>query len=176
MGRGFSGYLGLNDYLIFWIWNHTVRQTYMKLIPQNIHFSVGINVIPRDAKQHGGCSPSTMVKIRFVPCNVRIVEDTLSRRIHHSCSLIEGARNLHAEAHEGAWPAYLSIPGVFCRGLGTSVWNRRFNAILTNRTMHVPYPTIHRSEQKCAHFCSEWCIMGYGTGAKLSHGICPTSR
>ena len=29
----------------------------------------------------------------------------------------------------------------------------------------VPYPTIHDSEQKCAHFCSEWCVVGYGTGA-----------
>ena len=29
----------------------------------------------------------------------------------------------------------------------------------------VPYPTMHHSEQKCAHFCSEWCIVGYGTGA-----------
>ena len=29
----------------------------------------------------------------------------------------------------------------------------------------VSYPTIHHSEQKCAHFCSEWCIVGYGTGA-----------
>ena len=25
----------------------------------------------------------------------------------------------------------------------------------------VPYPTMHQ----CAHFCSEWCIVGYGTGA-----------
>ena len=29
----------------------------------------------------------------------------------------------------------------------------------------VPYPTMHHSEQKCAHFCSEWCIVGYETGA-----------
>ena len=29
----------------------------------------------------------------------------------------------------------------------------------------VPYPTMHHSEQKYAHFCSEWCIVGYGTGA-----------
>ena len=29
----------------------------------------------------------------------------------------------------------------------------------------VPYPTMQHSEQKCAHFCSEWCIVGYGTGA-----------
>ena len=29
----------------------------------------------------------------------------------------------------------------------------------------VPYPTMHQLEQKCAHFCSEWCIVGYVTGA-----------
>ena len=28
-----------------------------------------------------------------------------------------------------------------------------------------PYPTMHHSEQKCSHFCSEWCIVGYGIGA-----------
>ena len=27
------------------------------------------------------------------------------------------------------------------------------------------HPAMHHSEQKCAHFCSEWCIVGYGTGA-----------
>ena len=27
------------------------------------------------------------------------------------------------------------------------------------------YPTIYHSEQKCAHFCSEWRIVGYGRGA-----------
>ena len=29
----------------------------------------------------------------------------------------------------------------------------------------VPYPTILHSEQKCAHFCTEWSIVGYGTDA-----------
>ena len=29
----------------------------------------------------------------------------------------------------------------------------------------VPYPAMHRSEQKCAHLCSECCIVGYGRGA-----------
>ena len=27
-----------------------------------------------------------------------------------------------------------------------------------------PYPTMLHSEQKCAHLCSEWSIVGYGTG------------
>ena len=26
----------------------------------------------------------------------------------------------------------------------------------------VPYSTIHHSEQKCTHFCSEWCAVRYG--------------
>ena len=30
----------------------------------------------------------------------------------------------------------------------------------------MPYPTMLHSEQKCAHFCSEWSIVGYGTGAR----------
>ena len=29
----------------------------------------------------------------------------------------------------------------------------------------VPYPTMHQSEQKCAHFCSECSVVGYRTGA-----------
>ena len=29
----------------------------------------------------------------------------------------------------------------------------------------VPYPTMHHSEQKCEHFCSEWRIVGHETGA-----------
>ena len=29
----------------------------------------------------------------------------------------------------------------------------------------LPNPTMHHSEQKCAHFCSEWHIVKYGTAA-----------
>ena len=29
----------------------------------------------------------------------------------------------------------------------------------------VPYSTMHYSEQTCSHYFSEWCIVGYGTGA-----------
>ena len=29
----------------------------------------------------------------------------------------------------------------------------------------VQHPTTYNSKQKCACFCSGWCIMGYGTGA-----------
>ena len=30
---------------------------------------------------------------------------------------------------------------------------------------HVPHPTLLHTEQKCAHLCSEWSIVGYATGA-----------
>ena len=36
---------------------------------------------------------------------------------------------------------------------------------LTNPTVYLPNPTIHHSGQKCAYLCSEWCIVGCGTGA-----------
>ena len=37
----------------------------------------------------------------------------------------------------------------------------------SHKSHHAPvsYPANHHSEQKCAHFCPEWCVMGYGTGA-----------
>ena len=37
----------------------------------------------------------------------------------------------------------------------------------------VPHTRMFHSEQKCAHFCSEWCILGYGTGA-LGLLYCPS--
>ena len=36
---------------------------------------------------------------------------------------------------------------------------------LKSHNAAVPYPTMLHSEQKCAHFCSEWSLVGYGTGA-----------
>ena len=37
----------------------------------------------------------------------------------------------------------------------------------------VPYPTMHHSGEKCAHFCSEWCIVGYETGKLWDLGDWP---
>ena len=34
-----------------------------------------------------------------------------------------------------------------------------------SRNAPVSYPTMYNSEQKCAHFYSEWSIVGYGAGA-----------
>ena len=39
------------------------------------------------------------------------------------------------------------------------------NQINKSHNALVLYPTMHHSEQKCAYFCSEWCIVGYETSA-----------
>ena len=36
--------------------------------------------------------------------------------------------------------------------------------IRKSQNSSVPYSTMLHSEQKCAHFCSEWSIVGYRTG------------
>ena len=41
----------------------------------------------------------------------------------------------------------------------------KINQFHRSQNVPAPYPTMRNSEQKCAHFCSEWCIVGYGTGA-----------
>ena len=41
----------------------------------------------------------------------------------------------------------------------------RIDQIPISYIVPVPYPTMHHSEQRCAHLCSEWGIVGYGTGA-----------
>ena len=38
----------------------------------------------------------------------------------------------------------------------------RNNLIHKTHNAPLPYPMMHHSEQKCAHFCFEWCIMGSG--------------
>ena len=51
------------------------------------------------------------------------------------------------------------------------VWHFQLEASPAIKQIHkfhnarFPNPTMHNSEQKCAHFCSELCNVGYGTGA-----------
>ena len=45
------------------------------------------------------------------------------------------------------------------------VYHRVIDQIRKSHNAPVPYPKIHNSEQKCTHFRSEWCIVGYGTCA-----------
>ena len=51
----------------------------------------------------------------------------------------------------------------------SSSWTRPIpiDQFYKSQNAPVPYPTTLHLEQKCAHFCSEWSIMGYGTGAFL---------
>ena len=46
-------------------------------------------------------------------------------------------------------------------GLGASITE----LIKQSQNAPVPYPTMPHSEQKCAHFCSEWNVVRYVTGA-----------
>ena len=67
---------------------------------------------------------------------------------------------LHSKKSSALWRP-------FCSGLNelthnSSLWSIDLHKI-HNAT--VSYPTMHHSEQKCAHFCSEWCIVRYGTDA-----------
>ena len=44
-------------------------------------------------------------------------------------------------------------------------WFIPMNKSNLSHSAPVLYPTTHHSEQKYAHFCSEWCILVYRTGA-----------
>ena len=46
---------------------------------------------------------------------------------------------------------------MYCWGFG--------DLLLKSQNAPVAYPTMLHSEQKCAHFCPEWSIVGYATGA-----------
>ena len=48
----------------------------------------------------------------------------------------------------------------YCVGLGHET-REQFHKF---HNAPVSYSTMHHSEQSCAHFCSEWCIVGYGIG------------
>ena len=52
---------------------------------------------------------------------------------------------------------------VHCRPNSDTV--KAIDLILKSHNAPVLYPTVFHSEQKCAHFYSEWSIVGYGTGA-----------
>ena len=46
-------------------------------------------------------------------------------------------------------------------GLVTHINLRKTGQFRKSQNAPVPYPTMLYSEQKCAHFCSEWSIVGY---------------
>ena len=57
------------------------------------------------------------------------------------------------------------------RNVHISVLNGVLCDINKSHNTPVPYPTMDHSEQKYAHFCSEWCIVGYGAGALWVHAL-----
>ena len=66
----------------------------------------------------------------------------------------------------------MSLPGIWeamplmCRPcIYTPTWCHVIDQSHKSQNAPVPYTTMHHSEQKCPHFCFEWCIVGYGTSA-----------
>ena len=50
-------------------------------------------------------------------------------------------------------------------------WDGTVDRFHKSHNTPVPYPTMYHSEQKCAHSCFEWCIVGYGTGTLWKYWI-----
>ena len=71
-------------------------------------------------------------------------------------------KKMHLKISSGKWRP-------FCLGHNVLIWyclkGDAIDIIHKSQNAPVPYPTMLHSEQKCAHFCSEWSIVGYVTGA-----------
>ena len=50
-------------------------------------------------------------------------------------------------------------------GPAASISKKKIDQTHNLQNAPVPYLTMHHSKQKCAHFCSEWCIVVYGSHA-----------
>ena len=68
---------------------------------------------------------------------------------------------VHHEEFEEKWPSYNGT----ALYLHMVPWSVSIDQFHKSQNALVPYPILLHSEQKCAHFCSEWSIVGYGTGA-----------
>ena len=93
---------------------------------------------------------------------------TLHQVLRNQCKSFDkcGRSFLHScQGHQGKDG---QKTGGFAVHMSTGYWGILWGLIdLVHKShnAHVPYFTRHHSEQKCAHFCSEWCIVRYGTGA-----------
>ena len=71
------------------------------------------------------------------------------------------------------WKCRLQCRRPFCLGFKVLTSNHyrkleygcAISLIQKSHNVPISYATMHHSEQKCVHFCSEWCTVGYGTGA-----------
>ena len=50
----------------------------------------------------------------------------------------------------------------FCQN---QCWDVIIDQFHKSHDVSIPCPTMHHPEQKYGHFCPEWCIVGYDTGA-----------
>ena len=66
-------------------------------------------------------------------------------------------RTRNAKRTDGPWSvllALISFIGLinFSKAVTIDLFHKSHNVT-------VPYPTMHHQEQKCAHICSEWCMV-----------------
>ena len=61
--------------------------------------------------------------------------------------------------HQSSRTDFLSTREINQQDMGT------IDLVHKSQNAPVPYPATLHSEQKCVHFCSEWSIVGYATGA-----------
>ena len=99
-------------------------------------------------------TPPLLISV-LTKCSVKLTKFTNpTMHLSHIPQCTIQDRNVHISVLNGAlW----DMGQVHCRICEI--------VLLESHNAPVPHPTVHHSEQKCAHFCSEWCIVGYGTGA-----------
>ena len=79
-------------------------------------------------------------------------------------------RHLYTETALVLLSEYSTLPGAMDTGF-IPRWGSLLVKMLgqyqfeKSQNAPVPYPTMLHSEQKCAHICFEWSLVGYGAGA-----------
>ena len=61
------------------------------------------------------------------------------------------------------WRHHVYIPDI-CTIYSNLLHTHSIDQFRKSHNALFPHPTMFHSEQKCAHFSSEWCIVGNGTG------------
>ena len=123
--------------------------------------------------QPGGDKPNRgPPPARYVSCSIKILtyqrslcwttycSGTLSLTSTSQCNCLEDWAPVDETTR-------VSVDETWCGFVRAVIWidNLLIDRYHKSPNTPVPCPTIYHSGQKCAHFCSKWCIVGYRTGA-----------
>ena len=107
-----------------------------------------------------GAMSSQIISLTIVYSTVYSVAD---RRKHQSSASLAFVRGIHR------WPVSSPHKSQVTRKKFPIWWGYddfgSTDQFHKSQNAPVAYPTMLHSEQKCTHFCSEWSVAGYGTGA-----------